>query len=190
VHKKARWYARVMTQNVYTSVANSMVVHAQIVTGRMATLPLGDAKRVLLLAELSGPSTSGGVHARQSMMLAGGGEQPVCGWVDFSTTSAEVRDFVSLKKSYEQRFRKPIDVREVEYREWLQKLLMVFKELGVRCDVTGDEFASAATDPAFSRPGVELSGAEPDRSSLAPVFIAGALAIGGLLVVFLLLLRS
>ena len=177
-----------MAQNVYTSVASAGVVHAQIVTGRLASLKLGDTKRVLQLAELSGPSTAGGALSRQSMMLSGGGEQPVCGWVDFAAAAAEVRDFISLKKGYEQRFRKPFDVQELEYREWLQKLLAVFKELGVQCDVTGDEVASAVTEPAATRPAHQENDA-PEPRSLAPVFILGVVAIIGLLIAFVVLVR-
>lgn len=178
--------ARVMAQNVYTSVANSMVAQSQILTARLATMPLGPNKRVLQVAELTGPSTGGGALSRQSMMLGGGGEQPVCGWVDFAAASAEARDFLSMKKSYEQRFRKPFDLNELEYREWLQKLLMVLKELGVQCDVTGDDAAATVTEPALSRPAHEESASEPG-SSLTPIFIVGGLAILVLVIIFVLL---
>lgn len=175
-----------MAQNVYTSVANSMVAKSQILSARLATSPLGEGNRALQIAELGGPSTAGGVLSRQSMMLSASGEQPVCGWVDFAATSAEVRDFQSMKKSYEQRFRKPFDVQELEYREWLQKLLAAFKELGVRCDVTGDEAAASVTEPALSRPAHEENDSA-QGSSLAPIFIVGGLAIAVLLITFLAL---
>ena len=179
--------ARPMAQNVYTSVASAGVVHAQIITGRLAKLPLGPSKRVLHLAELTGPSTAGGALSRQSMMLSSEGEQPVCGWVDFAASAAEVRDFISIKKGYELRFRKPFDVEELEYREWLQKLLSVFKELGVVCDVTGDEVASAVTEPAVSRPAHQED--EAPQRSLVPMLVLSGLIVVLLMTLVLLLRR-
>ena len=175
-----------MSQNVYTAVTSSLLMHTEILASRLATVPLGMSKRVLLISELSGPSSNGGALARQSLMLNGAGEQLVCGWVDFAAAVAEVRDYGTAKKAYEARYRKPFDVQEAEYRGWLQKLLLVLKELGVRCDVTGDEVASAVTDPAVSRPG--FGAPDPQqRSSLVPVLIIGALALAGIMLAVVLL---
>ncbi len=164
-----------------------MLLHTQILSGRMASLALGDSKRVLQIAELTGPSSNNGALARQSLMLSGGGEQPVCGWVDFAAAVAEVRDYASMKKGYELRFRRPFDVREVEYREWLQKMLLVLKELGVRVDITGDEVAYAVTEP-----GVPERSAPPpseQKSSLVPVLMMGVIALLGIVLAVLVLTR-
>lgn len=164
-----------------------MLVQTQILSGRMASVTLGDSKRVLQIAELTGPSSNGGALARQSLMLSGAGEQPVCGWVDFAAAVAEVRDYASMKKSYELRFRRPFDVREVEYRGWLQKMLAVLKELGVRVDITGDEVAYAITEPGTP----ERSAPPPSeqKSSLVPVVLAGVIALAGIVLAVVLLTR-
>lgn len=184
-------YARPVSQNLYTSVASSMVMHTQIVTGRLAKVPVGGSKRVLQISELTGPSSNGGELARQSLMLSGGGEQPVCGWVDFAAAVAEVRDYPTMKAGYETRFRKTFDVLEPEYRGFLQKLLLVFKELGVRCEVTGDEVASAVTEPAVARSSSLPAGPSRSKqqSSLWPVLLAGVLALAGIVTAVFLLTR-
>ena len=179
--------ASAMSQNGCTTVTSSLLMHTEILTSRLATVPLGMSKRVLAISELLGPSSNGGALARQSLMLNGGGEQLVCGWVDFAAAVAEVRDFATVNKAYETRFRKPFDVQEAEYRGWLQKLLLVLKELGLRCDVTGDEFASAVTDPAVTRPGFGAPGPRQQKSSLVPVLIIGALALAGIVLAVVLL---
>jgi hypothetical protein len=144
-----------MSQNVYTTVASSMLMHTEILTSRLANVPIGLSRRVLKIPPPAGPSSNGGAQARQSLMLSSEGEQPVCGWVDFAAAVAEVRDYESTRTAYEARYRKGFDVNEAEYRVWLQKLLAVLKELGVRCGVTGDPVAYAPTDPATSESGSE-----------------------------------
>ena len=158
--RELRSHACPMSQNVYTTVASSMLMHTEILTSRLANVPIGLSRRVLKIPPPAGPSSNGGAQARQSLMLSSEGEQPVCGWVDFAAAVAEVRDYDSTKTAYEARYRKAFDVNEAEYRVWLQKLLAVLKELGVRCDITGDPVAYAPTDPATSRPGEAES--EPD----------------------------
>ena len=171
------WYGRPMSQNLYTSVASSMLLHSNILTSRMANVPLGRSKRVLQISELSGPSSNAGALARQSLMLAGGGEQPVCGWVDFSAAVAEVRDFATTKAGYESRYRKTFDLTEDEYRGWLQKVQAIFKELEVRCTITGDDAISyGATDSSPAHVASEDE-AEPERATSSS-FLLIALGLG------------
>jgi hypothetical protein len=154
-----------MSENVYTAVASSMLLHSNILTSRMANVPLGGSRRVLQISELSGPSTNAGALARQSLMLTGGGEQPVCGWVDFSAAVAEVRDFATTKAGYESRYRKTFDVSDGEYRAWLQKVQAIFKELEVRCTITGDAVSYGATDASPAHVASDEAEEEPQRSS-------------------------
>ena len=162
-----------MSQNVYTSVASSMLLHTEILTSRLAKVPVGRSRRVLQIADLAGPSTNGGALARQSLMLTGGGEQPVCGWVDFAAAVAEVRDYATTKAGYESRYRKTFDVTDAEYRVWLQTVQAVFKELEVRCTVTGDAVSYGATDANHAHePG------EPEEEATAGSHSALWIAIG------------
>jgi hypothetical protein len=177
-----------MAPNVYTTVASSMVVHADIVTSRLAPLALGPNKRVLHITPPTGPSSGGGELARQPLTLSSGSEQPVCGWVDFVSATAEVRDFATTKSGYEARYKKPFDVGEEEYRVWLQKLLSVLQELSVRASVTGNEFSYAPTDPAASNPGLG-EGPEKEPRSLLPLIIALAVVGLGIGAALMLLLR-
>lgn len=175
-----------MSQNVYTSVASSMLLHTEILTSRLAKVPVGRSRRVLQIADLSGPSTNGGALARQSLMLTGAGEQPVCGWVDFAAAVAEVRDYATTKAGYESRYRKTFDVTDAEYRGWLQTVQAVFKELEVRCTVTGDAVSYGATDANQAHlPGAPEEEDAPAGSNsalwiaigLGLTFVAGAVVL-------------
>ena len=182
-----------MSQNVYTSVASSMLLHSNILTSRMANVPLGGSKRVLQISELSGPSTNAGALARQSLMLGGRGEQPVCGWVDFSAAVAEVRDFATTKAGYESRYRKPFDITEAEYRGWLDKVQAIFKELDVRCTITGDDAVSyGATDSSPAHVVSDDAQSSPERSTSSS-FLLIAVGLGltfvALAVIFFLVRR-
>lgn len=171
---------------MYTAVASSMVLQADIVVSRLATVPLGTSRRLLRITPPPGPSSNGGAQARQTLLLTSGAEHPVCGWVDFAAAVAEVKDYETTRAAYEARFRVAFDVKEAEYREWLHKLQAVLKELGVRCAVTGDAVAYAPTDPG-SLPGFRPRSPQ-QRSSLLPVVLAVGVALAGLGLAALLLL--
>lgn len=173
-----------MSENVYTTVASSMVAHTGILTARLAPFAIGAQRRVLSVTPPAGPSSADGTLSRQSMVLASETEQVMCGWVDFVEGSAEVRDWGSVKRAYEARFKTPFDVREDEYRTFLQKVLEVLRELKVRVEVTGDAAAAyATTDPATLVDGrIQLVTVPADRPSKG-VLGTFVLAIGVLLFV-------
>ena len=166
-----------MSQNVYTTVASSMLLHTEILTSRLAKVPVGRSKRVLQIADLPGPSTAGGALARQSLMLSGAGEQPVCGWVDFAAAVAEVKDYATTKAGYESRYRKSFDVTAAEYGAWLERMQAVFKELEVRFTLTGDPASSAASAATDSSPAHVADDEAPERSNSSS-FLLIAVALG------------
>ena len=176
-----------MPDSPYTAVASSMVANTDIVTARMAPLKLGPTQRTLSLTAPVGPSSEKGQLARQSMVLGAGAEALVCGWVDFVAGRAEVKDHRTLQQAFEARYRRPFDVREDEYRAFLQKLQDVLRELQVRAQVVGqDEVAYAPTDPA-TLPGQPLQGAPRGAPSALPfLLLLGALVVAGLAALFFL----
>jgi hypothetical protein len=124
----------------YTTFANSSVMLGQALMKKMAHFPLGESKRLLTVQPPAGPSTSGGTQSRQALMMEGGNEHPVCGFVDFVNAEAEVKDFVSARQAFELRYHHPFDVSEAEYVAWtahLQASLLEFKLN--RFQVTTDE---------------------------------------------------
>ncbi len=178
-----------MSQNVYTTVASSSLLQTELLASRLAKFPVGGSKRVLQVAELSGPSTNAGAVARQSLMLAGGGEQPVCGWVDFAAGASELRDYETTKAGYESRYRKTFDVTEPDYRAWLHRLQAVFKELEVRCTISGGDAVSyGATDTTPAHiPQAEIS-PQPGGNSVAIALLLGLL-FAAVVVIFFLMRR-
>jgi hypothetical protein len=176
-----------MSNNVYTTVASSMVVSTGILNNKLSQLRVGTSRRVLKTMPPAGPSSGGGELSRQSLTLDNGAEATVCGWVDFVSKQSEVRDFETAQRAYEARYRVPFDVRESEHRNWADQLIKALKELGVRAAITGEASNYAPTDPAVGGRAEEPAAAA--GPSLLPVIIAAALAGLGLVVGLYLVMR-
>ncbi|MFO0728805.1 MAG: hypothetical protein U1E65_33815 [Myxococcota bacterium] len=83
--------------------------------------------RVLKVTEPDGPSTDGGLKARQSILLAP--EDPssaqaaiVCGFLDVSRRSAELRPFAVVSQQHQQRYGGNIDITKGEYERCIHDL--------------------------------------------------------------------
>lgn len=166
------------TEAPYTTVASSMLIHAELLKTRMGTMTLGPSRRVLEVMPPNGPSSNSGMVARQPLTLSTSTEKVVCGWVDFSAARAELRDHLSTKQVYEARYRKRFDVTEAEYSAWLRKLFAALRELDVAYTVTGDE---VATDPAAAADmpnHIPVEPIAPDQTSSNLGLIAGVLVAG------------
>lgn len=165
-----------MSENLYTTVASSMAANTDIVNARMAPVPVGQRRRVVQLTAPGGPSSEKGQLTRQPLVLKSDDEQLACGFVDFVNARAELKDFEALRSGYEARYKRPLDVREDEYRALLQKLQEVLRELQVRAQVVGSDAAAyAPTDPATL-----VGRASPGRavpSALPFVLVVGLLVL-------------
>lgn len=181
-----------MAQNLYTSVANSMITSTEVINTRMAKDPVGMSRRLLKVTALAGPSSGGGELSRQSLTLSSGNEAPVCGWVDFVGNVAEIRDYASTKRAYEARYRTAFDVNEGEYRNLCSRLMTALRDLSVRGAVVGDDANYAVTDPGVGGVTQEANVYEPEEvsgPSLLPVILGAGLAGMGIAVAVYLIMR-
>ncbi len=80
--------------------------------------------RRLRLSQPDGPSTAGGRHARQPLVLVPdrGEGNLVLGWVDTTLGQAEVRSFEVLSEQFAARFSTPIDLEKGAYERLLNDL--------------------------------------------------------------------
>ncbi len=85
--------------------------------------------RVLKVTEPDGPSTDGGLKARQSILLVA--EDPeahpsaaaiVCGFIDVSRRSAELRPFSAVSQQHQARYGGNIDIGKGEYERCVHDL--------------------------------------------------------------------
>lgn len=84
---------------------------------------VGSPPRRLVLREPDGPSTAGGKQARQSLVLiSDAGDAVVCGWVNRSAKTAEIRSHGYLREQLHQRKGADFDVPAAEYEALMKEV--------------------------------------------------------------------
>jgi hypothetical protein len=107
--------------------ANQAVMLSDLIGIKFADQRFGTTTpRMLRVTEPDGPSTDGGFKARQSILLvAEGGDQTnaiVCGWLDVSRRSAELKSYPQIAQAYQQRYGVATDLSRGEYDRAIQEL--------------------------------------------------------------------
>lgn len=122
-------------------------------------------RRVMRVTEPDGPSTDGGLKARQTIVLAPeddeSGANLICGFVDSSRRTAELRSFIVVSQQYQARYNEDVDISRGEYDRFLQDLMEFLKMQGIdtRLTNTGPGRAtSRASVPAQPPPQVKPPG--------------------------------
>ena len=77
----------------------------------------GQRPRRVRLTETDGPSTAGGRHARQPLLLVPdrGDGKLVLGWIDVTQRQAEIRTYEILREQFAARYSTPIDLERGAY---------------------------------------------------------------------------
>jgi hypothetical protein len=124
-----------------TQVASQAASLAETVRAGFDGFHFGAGDYIVDLQVPPGPSTGGGVQARQNICLVprrrgrpGGVEYSVvvAGSVDPVSRTAEVRTFEHVAMRHELRFRQPLEINAEEYAAFLAKLEVVFNVARVR----------------------------------------------------------
>lgn len=111
-----------------TRVANQAASLAETVTSGFDDFHMGAGDYVVELSTPSGPSTGGGVQARQSIQLVPrrkGYPVVVVGTVEPVTSTAELRTFEHVAMLHELRFGSPLEITGEEYEDFLAKAVVV-----------------------------------------------------------------
>ena len=137
--------------------------------------------RRLKLQEPDGPSTAGGVQARQSLVLQTDGDAPqvlVFGWVDTAQRAAEVKSLVALQSLHRQRFQSDLDLEPDEHQRLVNELrgfLRIQKIDLMEVAATPMPAARPRATPPPPKPTAATGGL--DVPTLGAVFFAG-IAVG------------
>ncbi len=108
--------------------ANQAVQISDLVSIKFAEQRFGTSQpRVLRVTEPDGPSTDGGLKARQSVILVPEGAETsagavICGFIDVSRRSAELRPYAAVSQQHQSRFGAPLDISKLEYERCLTEL--------------------------------------------------------------------
>lgn len=162
--------------NLYTRHAEEAVNSAALINSAFRKRVVGSAvPRHIEVAPPSGPSTSGGKKARQSITLVQVTQQSAAvmiGFLDVAQKSAGVREYEPVAKQYEARFRTPFETTREEYEGLTRELTGMLTTLGYQLvpDEPRDEPRSA---PA------------PEATDRKPFLIAGALVLLAVLALIL-----
>ncbi len=92
-------------------------------------------KRVLRVRDVDGPSTDGGRKARQPIVLqaeeGAAGGAIVCGWIDVVARNAEMKSYVIVAQSYQDRHGVALDIAKSEYARAIDQLVAFLRELRI-----------------------------------------------------------
>jgi hypothetical protein len=94
--------------------------------------------RVLRVDAPEGPSTAGGLLARQSISLVarqGAAPSVVCGWVDTSKSEAQLRGYESVARRYESHHGTPLDLSPEHYERFLDEVVETLSSGGIKVRV-------------------------------------------------------
>jgi translation initiation factor IF-2 len=118
-----------------TRVANQAASLAETVTQGFEEFRMGAGDYRVELMTPEGPSTGGGVQARQHLRLVPrrkGYAVVVAGNVDPVTSTAEIRTYEHVALLYELRFARPLEITPDEYEDFLRKTDVVLNLARVR----------------------------------------------------------
>lgn len=160
-----------------TAFANKAAVIADLVRAAFARKSYGTAAYRLRIDEPDGPSTAGGLLARQPISLVSTQEwAPAipCGWVDVSKKEAQLRNHAAVLKRHRSRYSRGLDLTEEEYERFFTELVDTLFYGGIKVLVLIPD--EQETPPAQAQPRQA-----PSRSRLGTllwVVLAFALGMG------------
>jgi hypothetical protein len=135
-----------------TTFSNQAAVFADALRARFANKLYGrNPRRIFRVDEHEGPSTAGGLLARQSISLVarkGTAHSIVCGWMDVSRREAVLRSYRSVAMRHFHRHGVEIDLTQKEYDRFLDELVDFLMSGQLRVQILVPEEVEAA--PASS----------------------------------------
>lgn len=142
-----------------TRVANQAASLAETVTQGFEDFHMGAGDYRVELTTPEGPSTAGGLQARQHLRLVPrrkGYAVVVAGNVDPVTSTAEIRTFDHVALLHELRFDRPLEITPEEYAEFLKKTAVVMNLARIRATHVGPPPEALAAKRAKGRLSVPM----------------------------------
>jgi hypothetical protein len=122
-----------------TTFSNRAVLIADLLRDTFSRRFFGRSPyRVLRVDEPEGPSTAGGLLARQAISLVarqGSAPSIICGWVDTSKQEAQLRGYESVARRYEAHHGTELDLSAEHYERFLNELVTTLTSGGIKVRV-------------------------------------------------------
>jgi hypothetical protein len=109
-----------------TTFSNKAAMVADLVKATFARKGYGPMPYRLRIDEPDGPSTAGGLHARQPISLVthmDAAPPIVVGWVDVAKKETQLRTYEVVKRRHQHRYPVPMELTEAEYNRFLDELV-------------------------------------------------------------------
>jgi hypothetical protein len=184
-----------------TTFSNKAAMVADLVKATFARRSYGMAPYRLRIDEPDGPSTAGGLHARQPISLVAHLDSAppiVVGWVDVAKKESQLRTYDVVKRRHQSRFTSPLELTANEYEQFLNELVetLFYGGIKIMLQVPDDEPAPGqSVQSPVQGPGHAQVQAQPQtsgRGCLGTLFIltvtfATGVAVGSFSDFFVLL---
>jgi hypothetical protein len=127
-----------------TTFSNKAAMVADLVKATFTRRSYGMAPYRLRIDEPDGPSTAGGLHARQPISLVAHMDSAppiVVGWVDVAKKDAQLRTYDVVKRRHQSRFTTPLELTANEYEGFLNELVetLFYGGIKIMLQVPDDE---------------------------------------------------
>lgn len=170
--------AAVMTHYASRSALVAEAVQRELEGKRYGGMP----GRALKIAEPDGPSTDGGLKARQPILLVlvrGEGPALHCGWLDAARMMSQLKTWEAVKARHRARFGTDPDLPKASYETFLVDVrrALLNAKLQVQLISSDDSLPATATEDAAVRSSVPL----PTALVLMAVTFALGILLGFLL---------
>jgi hypothetical protein len=137
-----------------TTFSNQAAVLADVLRLRFESKMYGRSpKRILRVEHPDGPSTAGGLLARQAISLVprkGNAASIVCGWMDVSRHEAVLRSYRSVALRHFSRHNTEVDISQREYNRFLDELVDIMMSGQMRVQILVPEDTGPVPAPASS----------------------------------------
>ncbi|ADO70098.1 uncharacterized protein STAUR_2294 [Stigmatella aurantiaca DW4/3-1] len=113
-------------EELRTAFANKAAVIADLVRATFSRRSYGAPAYRLRIDEPDGPSTGGGILARQPISLVSNMESApaiVCGWVDVSKMESQLRNHAAVARRHQSRYGRAMDISAEEYERFFTELV-------------------------------------------------------------------
>jgi hypothetical protein len=167
-----------------TAFSNKAAMVADLVKATFARRSYGMAPYRLRIDEPDGPSTAGGLHARQPISLVSKLESApavVCGWVDVAKKEAQLRSYAVVIRRHKTRYTDGLDITEEEYDRFLNELVETLFYGGIKIVVQVPDDPEPMQAQGTQAQGTQAQPQPAGRSCLGTLFLVAltfALGVG------------
>ena len=163
-----------------TTFSNKAAMVADLVKATFARRSYGVAPYRLRIDEPDGPSTAGGLHARQPISLVAHMDSAppiVVGWVDVAKKESQLRTYDVVKRRHQHRYTTGLEITADEYTRFLDELVetLFYGGIKIMLQVPDDEPAPGQSvqgqSPAQAQAQVQAQPQTSSRGCFGTLFI-------------------